>query len=310
MRLVHAPGRARARGLTLVELMVSLVLSTLIVLATTAFYVGSSTSRDSQDVAAQLQDSARFATDIITKTLEQAGYQNYVSGRALLREAVAPADGEPDLRGYNNSSAGTDLNNGAHDCTGTCATNRVNNSDTLVVRFQGSSDASGNADGSMIDCLGRPQAATTSTNDRLYSIFEVRLSSGEPELRCKYNGSSGFDSQVIVRGVETLQFMYGVDTDGDTFVDQWLTAKQVDNLDADAVKAWGRVRSVRVGMVIRSAVRTNLATAVASYQPLGAAYTNGTADTGSTFSVTTDDGRLRRVVSFTVSLRNAIRSSL
>lgn len=296
-------------GLTLVELMVSLVISSFIVIATTSFFVSSSRSRDTQDAASQLQDNARFITEVITRNLQQAGYQNYrwdPDAQRRVREFTSGTspDGEPDIRGYNNSAAGSDTDNGSHDR----AANRINNSDTLVVRFQGSSTAAGAADGSMVDCLGRSQPATTTTDDRVYSIFEVCRSSttAEPELRCKYKGASSFDSEVIVRGVEVFQVMYGVDSDTDSFVDRWLTAKQVDALDADPLKAWARVRSVRVGMVLRSPGRVALASSVGPYVPLGSNFTAAAAtDPGGTFTAS-DDGRLRRVVTFTVNLRNTL----
>lgn len=304
---------ARQSGLTMVELLVSVVISSLIVIAATSFFVGTSRSRDTQDAAAQLEDNARFVTEIITRNLQQTGYQNYrwdpdPNKQSRNREVVPPVDGEPDIRGYNNSSAGTSLdNNGAHDCTGTCATNRVASSDTLVIRFQGSSTAAGVADSSMIDCLGGAQPATTLTDDRLYSIFELRRSSAtnEPELRCKRRTSSGsVDTQPIASGVETFQVMYGVDRNNDSFVDQWLNGKEIDALAGTAIDKWSRVRSVRVGMVLRSPTRVGLASAAASYKPLGDNFT-ASADPGSTLTVS-DDGRLRRVVTFTVNLRNAL----
>lgn len=142
------------QGLSLIELMVALVISLVIVIAASAFFLGSSRWRDTQDAVSLLQDNARFATEVITRSIQQAGYQNYIwssVGVCSRREVSAPSDDEPDIRGYNNSAAGTSIDNGTHDRS----TNRINNSDTLVARFQGSSNASG-ADGSMIDCLGRP----------------------------------------------------------------------------------------------------------------------------------------------------------
>ena len=292
-------------GFTIVELLVSLVISSLVVLATTAFFVGSSRSRDSQDAAGLLQDNARFLTEILTKNIQQAGYQNYIFGTAggkSRREVFTPADGEPDIRGYNNSAAGSSdiLDNGVHDRS----TNRVNNSDTLILRFQGSGSP---ADGSMIDCAGRQQAAPVIQGDRIYSVFEVRASSSsgnEPELRCKtLNFTTGLiDIQPIVRGVETLQLMYGVDSDGDSFVDKWLNAKQVD-----AANQWKVVRAVRVGMVLRTPEPVTVGSPAATYTPLGAIFSQSTGtDPGSKLVVTSDDGRLRQVVTFTVNLRNQL----
>lgn len=295
------------RGLTLIELLVSLAISMVIVIAAASFYLSSGRSRDTQEAASVLQDNARFATDIITRNIQQAGYQNYIwdtKGALGRREVLAPSDGEPDLRGYNNTAAGTSTDNGAHNRS----TNRVNSSDTLVVRFQGSGTAPG--DGSMIDCLGRPQPEPTVAGTRAYSIFELRQATGslEPELKCKfYNSATGlFTSEVVIRGVETLQFMYGVDTNNDSFVDKWLNAAEVDAISGNVLSDWARVRSVRVGMVLRSPDRVTVnssSTGSTTFAPLGI---NFTQSNGDTLVANSSDGRLRRVVTFTVNMRNPL----
>jgi type IV pilus assembly protein PilW len=297
------------QGFTLVELMVSLVLTMVIVIAAASFFISSGRSRDTQEGASVLQDNVRFATDIITRNIQQAGYQNYVwssAGAQMRREVVATTGSEPDIRGYNNTAAGSSLDNGVHDRTA----NRINNSDSLVLRFQGSGSPSG--DGSIIDCLGRPQPDPVDLTSRAYSIFEVQQRTGnaEPELRCKYNNiSSGiFTSEVIVRGVETLQFMYGVDTNNDSYIDKWLNAAEVSPTSSTTVVAdWARVKSVRVGMVLRSpgpvTVAPTSGTSTVTLAPLGANFSQNVSDT---LVVNNSDGRLRRVVTFTVNLRNAI----
>lgn len=311
------------RGMTLVELLVSLAVSSLIVIAAAAFLLGSTQTRNTQDAAGELQDTARYVADLMTRNIQQAGFQNYSvdpNGNRLRRETTVYADGEPDLRGWNNSAAGADIDHGSHDRS----TNRVNNSDTIVVRFQGFSSTTpvGTttatvrvADGSIIDCRGNPQAEVDGSNDRAYSIFEIRQSTGaEPELRCKYKNSSGtFVSEVIARGVESLQALYGVDSDCDTYPDTWLTAKQVDAAGPytcvtpwTSISAWQQVRSIRVGLILRSASRVTAGAAGGTFTPLGANFTgSSTTDPGATITIS-DDGRLRRLVTFTVNLRNSL----
>lgn len=302
------------RGLTLVELLVSLVISMVIVIAAASFYLSSGRSRDTQEAASVLQDNARFATEIITRNIQQAGYQNYIwstAGAAGRREVLAPSDGEPDISGYNNTAAGTSTDNGVHNRSN----NRINNSDTLIVRFQGSG-TSPSGDGSMIDCLGRPQPDPTFAGERVYSIFEVRQSSTsvEPELKCKYSswtsGVQTYTSEVVVRGVEMLQFMYGVDTDGDSFVDKWLNAAEVNpGGSTTAIADWSKVKSVRVGMVLRSPDRVTVASSAGgttTMAPLGANFTQSNVSYPDTLVVNSSDGRLRRMVTFTVNLRNPL----
>lgn len=300
MKRPSAPSRHQV-GLTLVEMMVAMAISLLIVIAAAAFFLSSGRTRDTQEAASLLQDNARFATDIITRNIQQAGYQNYIrdtAGQAARREAVAPSDGQPDLRGFNDTT-GTAVSASTTPTHG--GGGSVNNSDVLVVRFQGS--GTGNGDGSMIDCLGRPQPEPTGAFVRSYSVFDATRTSAtaEPELRCKYvNPATGaFVTEPIVRGVEMLQFIYGVDTNGDDALDRWMNAAEVDGLAGAPAENWARVRSVRVGMVLRSASNSAAANVSATLAPLGEAFSQNTDDV-----LAVNDGRIRRVVTFTVNLRN------
>ncbi len=316
--MMRANPQLRQRGLTLIELMVAMVISIVVVIVAASFYLSSSRIRASQDAAAQLQDTGRYITEIVTRNVQQSGFQNYIlpdgstgatrALRELADPAAAPVLG---IVGFNNSATGADSDNGVHDRSA----DRVNNSDTLVLRFQGMSSTvsmvNGAAtsgvskeDGSIIDCRGLPQPAPVSNDDRIFSVIEVRLNNGEPELMCKYKDrtTGNFNSEVIARGVELFQVMYGLDLNGDSFPDQWLNAQQVDAVTG----RWDKVRSIRVGMVIRSLDRVNVATSAATYKPLGENFTLAAVDDPGTTYASPDDGRLRKVVSFTVNLRNAL----
>jgi type IV pilus assembly protein PilW len=315
-RQPYAPGQ---QGLTLIELMVAMVISILVVIVAASFYLSSSRIRATQDSAAQLQDTARYITDIITKNIQQAGYQDYIlpdlppgmTTRPLREMQAAGAAQVLGIQGFNNSATGAATDQGQHDRN----SDRVNNSDTLVVRFQGMSSTRmvvngvvttvpAQADGSIIDCRGLPQPAPANIDDRIFSVFEVRLNNGEPELMCKYwdRTAAAFATETIARGVESFQVMYGLDLNGDSFPDQWMTAQQVDLVAG----RWDKVRSVRVGMVIRSLDRVTAATAAGTLKPLGENFTLAAGDDPGATYTSADDGRLRKVVTFTVNLRNAL----
>lgn len=78
---------------------------------------------------------------------------------------------------------------------------------------------------------------------------------------------------------------------------------------------WRRVRSIRVGMVLRSAAGANQTSDSTTFYPFGAAKGSNspTATAGSAFKSTSDigteftapaDSRLRQNVTFTIHLRN------
>lgn len=64
----------RQRGLTLVELMVSLVAGLLLLVAMSAVFVGSSTSRREVELSADVIENGRYGIDVLTRELSQAGF--------------------------------------------------------------------------------------------------------------------------------------------------------------------------------------------------------------------------------------------
>ena len=69
----HYPAM-RARGFSLVELMVAITLGLIILAAVSAIFVNSKRSYSTQDRLARLQENARFAMQFITRDLRMAGY--------------------------------------------------------------------------------------------------------------------------------------------------------------------------------------------------------------------------------------------
>jgi type IV pilus assembly protein PilW len=302
----------RQAGLTLVELMVAVVLGLLIAAASVAALVVARQGFKSVDSAAQMRENARFAASLIQRIAVQAGFENAAYGQITVNK-------EPGLEGFDDALvdasswgsalAPTGLTSGSRSggCGGVSDTSCLNGSDVLIVRYWGVSRA-GAADGTMINCAGMPEPEGT---DRAYSIFHVaRSAAGEPTLACTYrNPTTGVWATVpLVAGVEGFQVLYGTDVnDTDSVADQYLRAAELVNTPT-AVPAdnWRRVRTLRIGLVIRGPAGDAVdraATAAASMPVLGEGFVNA-ADTGSglTFAA---DGRLRQRLVFTVHLRNA-----
>lgn len=324
------------RGLTLVELLVALGLGLLVtVIAATALLTGQQ-GYQSIDNSTQLRDRERFATDLLTRVIVQAGYQDWGAPSISVRSS-APAqllDPEPDVFGWNDAiystpddlllSTSTKIVNGNR--PGKCAvsdTSCVNGSDVLVVRFQGVSSPTDptKADNTMINCMGQGEAGLTAgaLDDRAVSIFHVtRGTNDEPSLSCSYyNFETGLwaASAPMIEGVESLQILYGTDqvvpltvpsavAVQDTIADRWLRADQLTVAgDLAATREnWRRVRAIRVGMVIRGPVGSAQQAKAATIASLGSMYASAS-DTGSNLAVAADR-RLRLQSTFTVHLRN------
>lgn len=331
----NSHGFCLQRGLTLIELLVALGLGLLVVvIAATALLTGQQGFR-AVDASTQLRDRERFSTDLISRVIIQAGFQDFGSQTVSVRSSASllGTDPEPDIFGWNNAvyvtpanlslSTISNISNGSR--PGACTVNDTsckNGSDMLVIRYQGvnSPTSASAADNTMINCAGQSERGliTGDLDERAASIFYIsRGTNGEPSLSCAYYNftTSVWVVAPILEGVESLQFLFGTDqvvagvapsmtATLDTVVDRWLRADEL-TVAGDAAgtrENWRRVRAVRVGLVLRGPVGSALQSTTATFAPLGPMYNSSDA-TGSSLS-TAADGRLRLQSTFTVHLRN------
>lgn len=321
--------RKQSLGLTLVELMVALAISTVIVIAAVSALFVSRQGFTTVDAASQLRDNARFATDLVQRLGIQAGHTS-IDFAASTRTTNDQTNPPPSVFGFNNSTpSGTDPLNSASPRTDTSKVGY--GSDILILRYQTSSPYTGatESDKSMIDCYGNPTAGLPADrDDRFANILYVGLEnndSGRPALMCRTDNLSA-SAQPIVSGVENFQVLYGVDgvvantlvTATPTFVaTNYLRADQFAVPDdPDSIKTntnWRRVRSIRIGMVIRGPLGSAQETLAQTHYPFGRAAGASGGAAGSALSSTADpgtvftpaaDSRLRQVVTFTLHLRN------
>lgn len=285
------------RGLTLVELLVAISLMLLITLGTIAIFMSSSQGHRTVDSSQQLDDSARFAFKVIGNAIRNAGYRDTIqTGGNLFTNC--PANTPCPVLGFDNAVvAAADASN-----YGTVG-GGVNNSDSLAIRFYGSGTAAA-ADGNMVTCTGQAVGVSDTDNNLGLSLFWVRNDNGEPALACTSRAGGARSTENILRGVESFQVMYGVDTDDDGIPNRFVSAANI----ADAA-AWRTVKAVRVGMVLRGDRGSQQAASNApNLYPLGQAFTAdlaGAEAQGMTF-VPPNDGRIRRVYTSTFMLRNPI----
>jgi type IV pilus assembly protein PilW len=331
-------GSRSQAGLTLVELLVAVTLGLLITLAALAALLVGRQGFSAVDNASQLRENSRFAASMLQRLVLQAGYEGHRDGSGPSNWRYFCASGglacgdqngdrNPGIVGFDNALPPTDLSTlpgalasstRAAGCGSVTDTSCVNGSDILALRYWGDSRAGvATGDGSMINCSGASEPDGTAP---AYSIFYVdRSASGEPTLACAYRDSSGtWQRAPLVEGVEGFQVLYGVDnvtpnttppatdTGTDSVPDRFLRATEMNvagNADATADN-WRRVRSVRIGLLMRGPVNSaaDKASTARTYDVLGAGFTK-TADIGSALAVTAD-GRLRQTLVFTVNLRN------
>lgn len=335
--------RVRQAGVTLVELLVAMTVGLLVTIVALSTLILSRSGYSAVDSSSQLVDRERFVVDSLSRVISQAGFQDYNSkSSALMTRAISKklgGDPEPDLFGWNNAfytelsdlqiSSTTNIVDGNRPtkCGTITDTSCQNGSDILAVRFQGSGTVA-TPDGTMLNCMGNaePGIITGDLNERAANIMYVARDSntGEPSLYCSYykiSSGTWVAGQPLIEGVESMQLLFGTDNvvpataptfvaaDSDTITDRWLRADQLKVADNPAAtkENWRRVRAIRVGLLLRGPVASAQERVSATFAPLGTVYSSS-ADTGSSLT-TAADGRLRRVVNFTVHLRNNLTAT-
>lgn len=316
----------RQAGLTLIELLISVSIGLLVVFAATSLVVSTKTLFMTQTDGNDTQDIARFGLDNISRSLRQAGYVNYDFNNS---PQITPSTASADLSGMDANSVSatsTDISSplGAS----------VNFSDVLAVRFFGSGNT-GSGDGTVINCAGfsvpAPVSSNTADQDRGWSIYYVANgASNEPELFCKYYNpvSGNWSAQSIVKGVESFQVLYGVDTSNPTdgTANKFLTATAINALDASLVLTgttaaqqaqdlnrktyWKKITEVKVAMLVSGTQNSRVDTATTTYNLFGPDYAaaNSGVDKGTTIKdqdlPSSRQNRVRKVYTATVFIRN------
>lgn len=262
-------GAKKFGGFGLIELMISIAISLVVVLAITSLFLMQKRSYSTQDDLSRLQENGRFMVQDLSRVLRLAGY----------RDTAAATDfTNPIISGANGTGS-----------TGIAA------SDSFTVRFYGSSNLATPpvADGSVVDCNGLSVG-----RDRMVTeTFSIQTVNGRPTLVCVVDATP---QVVLFSNVESMQILYGEDGNQDGAVDRFRAANAAD---------MALVRSVMISFVMSSNSTNNSAAALnvfnhfgEEYSPSGVAHSG---DAGSVYNVT-NDFRLRKQFAFSVALRNRL----
>ena len=322
--------------MTLIELLVAMTIGLLVVLATVAVLTVSRRGFTTVDAASQLRDNARYATYLMSRIALQTGFQDVpYSATPRKDDAVMNVSTNPqtNVAGFNNAqySASDPFNSTSGNWSGASP---AHGSDILILRYQGGETfpGSGVSDKTMITCNGTAPASIPANRDeRIVSIFYIAVTNQEPVLMCSSSTDgapppSG-SGQPVVSGVESFQVLYGVDgvTAGTPTpitapapdrVDRYLRADQlrVNGDDVATNNNWRRVRSIRIGMILRGELNSNQDRTDINIFPFGSGASSSGGAAGSAFGSAADpgtvytagsDGRLRQTVTFTIHLRNS-----
>lgn len=265
-------------GFSLVELMIAITLGLIVLLAVGSIYIGSRQTYRVQEDNARIQESGRYALEVLGRSIRQAG-----------------ANAEMN---FNKSATALQCNvPGVCDAIG--GVNGVAVPDTLTVQFYAGSEELDPGSGLWMarDCTGR-QAALGAVVDNTFDI------TGVTNLRCtaRLNGVLPL-AATLVENVEDLQVVYGID---DTDVSGSPNYRSADlYVVAPTAAQLPSVVTARVCVQIRSA-NNGLTSSPQRYLNCAGALGVDTSATGFT---TAGDLRLHRSFVATYNLRNRVAAA-
>jgi type IV pilus assembly protein PilW len=296
------PFRRRQSGLSLIELMIAMALGMGVVLASLALLQAARASYVAVNDNALVQDTGRYALDVLARAIRQANYVPYDSPAFMVPPAFGLTQLSPGVEGIDNSY----LSGHTAALLAPRANTDNHGSDVLALRYFGSGNK---ADGSILNCAGFAVAAPVSPAmvatvagaeaERHWSIFYVAAdSTGEPELRCKYRTKNdGWHSTAIARGVEAFQVLYGIGDMVGGPITQYRNAARM------SVSTWRQVIAIRIAILIRGEQRSSNGAADQVYDLFGPGYRDSL-DPGVTISAFQLPDRIRKQFQITVQLRN------
>lgn len=280
---------ALARGLSLIELMISMVIGLVVVGAVLAAYLGSGASSKHSQAMAQITEDATVALNIMRAHIAQAGYSRPV---AFNGGKIVPVYTGPSLFGCNTGFADLSVGISALACGS-------GSQHAIAVAFEAdeSNSIMGGTPKAPLDCIGNGLAeqgtAPPGKYYLSYSRFYVASSgSGGNALYCRGSSAGTTGGQALVENIQSLQVLYGLAQAGKQEARQYVNAQQL----VAAGASYNDVVSVRLCVVVASS--GNVLDAVTPYQ--------GCDPFAAPITPNASDRRMYRAFTSTVVLQNRV----
>lgn len=291
------PIRARARGFSVVELLIALVLGLVVVGGVFVTYAGTVLGSRQQRAFSVMTEGAQMAFSLMRRDIQAAGYVHPVE---IVGTRFEPEDSHITQRPVFGCSRHFVVPN-APVGQGLCLTQGPAR-DAIEVNFEAAKDSALLTTGDLLaDCTGHaldgagqaPQAAPPTAGTRIATShrYFVDVVRGIPYLYC---ASAVSARHRLVAHVEQLQIRYGLASGWQA--EDPLTRRPVRYVDADAVAGpdWANVVTVRLCLLMRS---------VSPVLPGDETDTRSYRDCSNQAQVS-QDGHLRRAFVTTIGLRN------
>lgn len=206
------PRPESSSGFSLMELMIAIFLSSVLTTGLVQLVSSSVSAYRLQLSQSHLEESIRYAHDVLKSHITQAGYHP----TPWQIQTRAPALTGESLNGY----------------------------------LPASQDRLGLQRWSMKNCYGNENPVTDSDGEPLFYLLQTRFhvnSAGNLAITCRYGpDDSRLTTQInsfgLVEGVESMQVLYAEDRNGDNYADRWVTG--------EAWQQEGNIRAVKIGLML------------------------------------------------------------
>lgn len=231
-RCARVPAR-RQRGLTMIELTVTMVIALFLLAGVLMMVQNTRTTYTSQTALAQLQDNERLAMTIMTDVIQSSGYYPdpvHNDSTVFTNDPTTGLGSTQTIVGVQSGSAPQD---------------------TLTVRYMTSSLAVGSGDG-ILNCLGSSNTTGhTVIYTNTFALAATADPSGNRALQCTLSDGTTTSTQTLVSGIQDMQVYYGVKrttTINDFNVDTYVRANDMQPND------WKSISAVRVILIFANPV--------------------------------------------------------
>lgn len=203
----------RQHGMTLIEIMVSLVISLFLLAGLLQMFIAARQSSRIQENLSRVQENGRFGIEYINRVVRQAGY----------RSRTTILNGEDFKQKFNVDRIEGTNNDG------------IDNTDKVIVRFEGENTGQGEVK----NCLNQTITSPVISIDTLSIGMDAQ---GVVNLYCQAVTPAGTSTQPILENVEDMQILYG-EKKGSNLA--YVSAANVQN--------WDNVFSVRISLLLGTA---------------------------------------------------------
>lgn len=214
----------KEKAYSILEIFISLVIGIIVAGAILKVFFITKVTYNFQNNFAEIQENVRFLSAYIPRIIRLAGHRTPRTNIEFTTHDNVFSN-TPYIQGTN--GAGKE-------------------SDSITIAYQGSSDASGKADGKVKDCLNQSVKADTIVTNKFY------VQNGD--LKCEVNNPDAeipIRNETIVSGIENFQILYGEDLYDDGVPNRYVTA------DTIGLKM-NRVTTVKIGFLIKSSEPFNI----------------------------------------------------